>query len=65
MEILDLIKTDSERLSFEQLLALGKTNQDDIKDIYIVPPSFEFDQADNDDFGHVVVVYKTAHYGAR
>ena len=62
MELLDLKPIEYERISFEQLLELKIKNPNDIRDVFIVPPSIDFDLSDDDDFGHVVVRYRTPHY---
>jgi len=61
MEPLDLKSIEYEGISFEQLLGFKMKNPNDIKDVFIVPPSIDFDLSDDDDFGHVVVRYKTPH----
>lgn len=65
MELLDFKRIECERLSYEQLLEMEGKNTDNIKDVFVVPPSLDFSASDNDDFGHVVVVYKHPIYAFR
>jgi hypothetical protein len=63
MDTLEMHSLRRERLTFEQFIEFKKLGMHNIKKVFIVPPSIDFDTIDSDnDFGHFVVVYEANYY---
>lgn len=57
MNIIEMLKVDTEVLSIERYMDMTEADRHNVKSVRIIPPSF-----DGDDFGAVSVQYKTPTY---
>ncbi len=66
MDTIALTPVSFERIAAEKFLELSEKQKRNIKDIRIVPPSFEnLDDTDCSDFGSIVFEYKMPVYAMR
>ncbi len=62
METVDLHRSFEKKISYEELIAMSAEERSNISDYEFSMPSFESDQLEDDDWGHVILHMRSPVY---